>query len=255
VEVPYLGMEHQSSVTYGNNYKNGYRGKDLSGTGWGLKFDFIIIHESGHEWFANSITYKDMADMWIHESFTSYSEALYLDYHFGTEAANQYIIGTRKIIANDKPIIAVYNANRKGSSDMYPKGANMIHTIRQVIDDDEKFREILIDLNKEYYHQTVTTEQIEDYINTESGMDFSTLFDQYLRTIKIPVLEYQYSGSKIKYRFNNTVKGFKLPLKCLVNDKEIWIHPTGKWKELETGATDATFEIDPNFYIIISEVK
>jgi aminopeptidase N len=255
VEVPYLGMEHQSSVTYGNNYKNGYRGKDLSGTGWGLKFDFIIIHESGHEWFANSITYKDIADMWIHEAFTSYSEALYLDYHFGTEAGNEYIIGTRKIIINDKPIIGVYNANRKGSSDMYPKGANMIHTIRQVIDDDEKFREILIGLNKEFYHQTVTTQQIEDYISTTSGIDFSTVFNQYLRTIKIPELEYQHSKSKIKYRFNNTVKHFNLPVKVLVNDKEIWIHPTSKWKELEAGSPDVTFEIDPNFYIIISEVK
>jgi len=254
VEVPYLGMEHQSSVTYGNNYKNGYRGRDLSGTGWGLRFDFIIVHESGHEWFANNITYKDIADMWIHEAFTSYSEALYLDYHFGTKAGNQYIIGTRKIITNDKPIIGVYDANREGSSDMYPKGANMIHTIRQVINDDEKFREILIGLNKEFYHQTVTTQQIEEFINTKSGIDFSTLFDQYLRTVKIPVLEYQLSGSEIKYRFNNTIKGFKLPVKVLVNDEEQWIHPTNKWKELKTGSTDAIFEIDPNFYIIISEI-
>ena len=255
VEVPYLGMEHQSSVTYGNNYKNGYRGRDLSGTGWGLKFDFIIVHESGHEWFANNITYKDVADMWIHESFTSYSEALYLDYHFGTEAGNQYIIGTRKIIKNDKPIIGIYNANREGSGDMYPKGANMIHTIRQVINDDEKFREILIGLNVEFYHQTVITQEIEDFINTKSGIDFSTLFDQYLRTIKIPVLEYQRNRSIIKYRFRNTIKGFDLPVKVLVNDEERWIHPTNKWKEFETGSADGTFEIDPNFYIVISEVK
>ena len=254
VEVPYMGMEHQSSVTYGNGYQNGYKGSDLSATGWGLKFDYIIIHESGHEWFANNITCKDIADMWIHESFTSYSEALYLDYHFGTKAGNEYIIGTRKAIRNDKPVIGVYNANREGSIDMYYKGANMIHTIRQVIDNDEKFREILIGLNKVFYHQTVTTQQIEEFISEESGIDFSAFFDQYLRTVKIPVLEYQMSGTKIKYRYKNIVRGFNIPLKVLVSNEEIWIHPTNKWKELETGSEDAAFEIDPNFYIVISEV-
>jgi len=255
VEVPYLGMEHQSSVTYGNDYKNGFRGRDLSSTGWGLKFDYIIVHESGHEWFANNITYKDIADMWIHESFTSYSEALYLDYHFGTKAGNQYIIGTRKAIKNDKPIIGTYNVNREGSLDMYYKGANMIHTLRQVIDNDENFRRILIGLNKEFYHQTVTTKQIEEYITNESGIDLSAFFDQYLRTIKIPVLEYQGFKSKIKYRYRNIVKGFSIPVKVLVNDKQRWISPTSKWKELEVGSSDVTFEIDPNFYIIISEIK
>ncbi len=255
VEVPYLGMEHQSSVTYGNGYKNGFKGKDLSGTGWGLKFDFIIIHESGHEWFANNITYKDVADMWIHESFTSYSEVLYLDYHFGTKAGNEYIIGTRRAIRNDKPIIGIYDVNREGSTDMYYKGANMIHTLRQVIDDDEKFREILIGLNKEFYHKTVTTQQIEEYISKESAIDFSAFFNQYLRTTKIPVLEYQLSGSKIKYRYQNTVKNFNIPVKVIVNKQEQWINPTSKWKVLEVGTAKATFDIDPNFYIIISQIK
>ncbi len=255
VEVPYLGMEHQSSVTYGNSYENGYRGKDWSSTGWGLKFDYIIVHESGHEWFANNITYMDIADMWIHESFTSYSEVLYLDYHFGTKAGNQYIIGTRKAIKNDKPIIGTYNVNREGSLDMYYKGANMIHTLRQVIDNDDNFRRILIGLNKEFYHQTVMTEQIEEYITNESGIDLSAFFNQYLRTIKIPVLEYQGFKSKIKYRYRNIVKGFSIPVKVLVNDKQRWISPTSKWNELEVGSSDVTFEIDPNFYIIISEIK
>ena len=256
VEVPYLGMEHQSSVTYGNGYKNGFKGRDLSGTGTGLRFDYIIIHESGHEWFANNITYKDIADMWIHESFTSYSEVLYLDYHFGSKAGNRYIIGTRRNnILNDKPIIGVYNANREGSTDMYYKGANMIHTLRQVINDDIKFREILIGLNKEFYHKTVSTEEIEAYISKGSGMDLSAFFDQYLRTIKIPVLEYKLTGSIIKYKYSNIVKGFNIPLKVLVNDKEQWIYPTNKWKDIEAGSVDANFEIDPNFYIIISEVR
>ena len=150
VEVPYLGMEHQSSVTYGNDYQKGFLGKDISGTGWGLKFDFIIIHETAHEWFANSITYEDMADMWIHESFAAYAEGLFLDYHYGKEAAGEYVIGTRKNISNDKPIIGFYNVNNMGSSDMYPKGANMLHTLRQLIEDDELWREILRGINSEF---------------------------------------------------------------------------------------------------------
>jgi aminopeptidase N len=134
VEVPYLGMEHQSSVTYGNGFRNGYKGKDLSGTGWGLKWDFIIVHESGHEWFANNITYQDIADMWVHESFTNYSENLFIEYHYGKEAGAAYVIGCRKLIKNKSPIVGVYGVNAEGSGDMYPKGGNMLHTIRQVVE-------------------------------------------------------------------------------------------------------------------------
>ncbi|MDZ4329200.1 MAG: M1 family metallopeptidase, partial [Flavobacterium sp.] len=170
VEAPYLGMEHQSSVTYGNGFQNGYRGKDLSGTGWGLKFDFIIIHESGHEWFANNITYKDIADMWIHESFTNYSESLFVEYYYGKEAGFEYVLGTRKGIKNDKPIIGNYNVNNEGSGDMYPKGGNMLHTLRQIVNDDEKWRGILRGLNSTFYHQTVTTKQIEDYLSQQVGI-------------------------------------------------------------------------------------
>ena len=137
VEVPYLGMEHQSSITYGNKYQNGYLGRDLSGSGWGLKFDYIIIHEGGHEWFANNITYKDVADMWVHEGFTCYSENLYVDYFFGKDASAEYVIGTRRGISNKKPIIGQYDVNREGSGDMYSKGANLLHTIRQLTNNDE----------------------------------------------------------------------------------------------------------------------
>jgi aminopeptidase N len=189
VETPYLGMEHQSSITYGNGYQNGYRGRDLSGTGWGLKWDFIIIHESGHEWFANNITYKDIADMWIHESFTNYSESLFTEYYFGKDAATEYVVGTRKGIRNDRPIIGTYNVNKSGSGDMYPKGGNMLHTIRHSINDDKLFREILRGLNKTFYHQTVTTQQVENYISEKAKRNFSKVFDQYLRTTQIPTLE------------------------------------------------------------------
>ena len=169
VEVPYLGMEHQSSITYGNKYMKGYLGRDLSRTGWGLKFDYIIIHEAGHEWFANNITYKDIADMWVHESFTTYSENLYLDYHYGKEASSDYVIGTRFSISNKSPMIGPYGVNRRGS-DIYTKGANVLHTLRQIANDDEKWRMILRGLNKKFYHQTVESKQIEDYIS-ETGQD------------------------------------------------------------------------------------
>ena len=195
VEVPYLGMEHQSSITYGNGYQNGYLGRDLSGTGWGLEFDFIIIHEAGHEWSANNITYRDIADMWIHEGFTAYSECLYLDYHFGTEAASAYVIGTRANIRNDKPIIGSYDVNSRGSGDMYPKGANMLHTLRQLVEDDTLWRSILRGLNETFYHQTVTTQQIESYLSEKTGKDLSAFFDQYLRTAWVPNLEYRWNGN------------------------------------------------------------
>ena len=249
VEVPYPGMEHQSSVTYGNQFKNGYLGKDVSKTGWGLKFDFILIHESGHEWFANNITYKDIADMWVHEGFTAYSENLYVDYHFGKEAASEYVIGTRGNIQNDKPIIGVYDVNQKGSGDMYSKGANMLHTIRQLVDDDEKWRTVLRGLNTEFYHKTVTTKQIEEYISSTSGIDLTQFFDQYLRTVKIPMLEYQVKGKQLLFRYTNIVDGFDMPLKINVNSTEEWFYPTSDWKSKSFKKDIISVNVDKNFYV------
>ena len=249
VEVPYLGMEHQSSVTYGNGYKNGYKGIDLSGTGWGLKFDFIIVHESGHEWFANNITNIDIADMWIHESFTAYSENLFLDYHFGTEASNAYVTGTRKNIQNDKPIIGNYNVNNSGSSDMYYKGANMLHTLRQIIDNDKKWRSILVGLNKDFYHQTVTTQQIENYIDKYFEIDLKPFFNQYLRTIKIPTLDYKLENNNLLYKWSNVIDGFSIPIKVFINSTSQWIRPTSRWKKLLSDKNINSFSVDNNFYI------
>lgn len=255
VEVPYLGMEHQSSVTYGNKYANGYLGRDVSGSGWGLKFDFIIIHESGHEWFANNITYKDIADMWIHESFTSYSENIYVDYHFGKEASQEYVVGIRKNIANDKPIIGPYNVNASGSSDMYYKGANMLHNIRTIIDNDEKWRGILRGLNKEFYHQTVTTAQIESYISKEAGTDLSKVFDQYLRDTKIPEFEYSIEGSQLRYQWKNGVSGFDMPLDIIVNGKKVRVKPSTKAQTKKFDSAIQTVEVDRNYYVTKNEVK
>ncbi|MEH6512315.1 MAG: M1 family metallopeptidase, partial [Maribacter arcticus] len=249
VEVPYLGMEHQSSVTYGNQYINGYLGRDLSGSGWGLKFDFIIIHEAGHEWFANNITYKDAADMWVHEGFTCYSESLFLDYHYGTEAANAYVQGIRKNIKNDRPIIGIYDVNHEGSGDMYYKGSNILHTLRQVVNDDAKWRAILRGLNSEFYHKTVTTDQIEHYISMQMKRDLRPFFNQYLRTTKIPVFEYSIKRKKLMYRYSNTVEGFSLPLRILIEDKPVWLEPTTTWQTQKIKGNLKTITIDPNFYI------
>lgn len=253
VEVPYLGMEHQSSVTYGNQYKKGYLGNDVSGSGWGLKFDFIIIHESGHEWFANNITYKDIADMWIHESFTSYSENLFVDYYYGKEASSEYVIGVRKNIKNDKPIIGPYNVNKEGSGDMYYKGANMLHTLRQLIEDDEKWRDILRGLNKTFYHQTVTTQQIENYISEQSGIDLTAFFNQYLRDTRIPTLEYSIDNNQLRYRWINIVEDFDMPIQVTLDNNKQWIYPTAEWKTMPI--EDHTMEVDLDFYVEVKKVE
>jgi aminopeptidase N len=254
VEVPYLGMEHQSSVTYGNQYKKGYLGTDLSGTGWGLKFDFLIIHEAGHEWFANNITYKDIADMWIHEGFTAYSEGLFLDYQFGKKASSEYVIGTRQKINNDIPIIGHYDVNKKGSGDMYPKGANMLHTLRQLIEDDEKWRQILRGLNKDFYHQTVTTKQIEDYISKKTGYDLTEFFNQYLRDTRIPTLEYKVEDKQLKFRWNNIIDKFDMPILISINSKQDWIFPKADWKSKPLESENSTIDVDPNFYIEVNKL-
>jgi aminopeptidase N len=253
VEVPYLGMEHQSSVTYGNQFKKGYLGADLSRTGWGLKFDFIIIHESGHEWFANNITYKDAADMWIHEGFTAYSENLFLDYYYGTKAASEYVIGTRSNIRNDKPIIGVYNVNSEGSSDMYYKGANMLHTLRQLIKDDDKWRKILRGLNTEFHHKTVTTKQIETYISDRSGLNLAAFFDQYLRDTRIPTLEYYFKDTKLRYRWSQVVNGFEMPVEIDASKEKKWLFPTKEWQEIELNSSEIDIDID--YYINHKKVQ
>ena len=251
VEVPYLGMEHQSSVTYGNGYQNGYRGVDQSGSGWGDKFDFIIIHESGHEWFANSITYEDIADMWVHESFINYSESLYVEYFYGKEAGNEYAVGTRRNIRNDRPVTGVYNVNNSGSGDMYSKGGNMLHTIRQIIDDDEKFRSILRGLNSEFYHQVVKGYQIEDYISEKTGINLKPVFDQYLRDIRIPVFEYFISDGKLNYRWNNCVPGFNMPLRIYVSGERMDITPSTKFSSVKLKTEKAEVAVDNNYYVAV----
>jgi len=249
VQVPYLGMEHQSSVTYGNGFENGYRGTDLSGTGVGLKFDFIIVHESGHEWFGNNISMRDVADMWIHESFTNYSENLFVEYFFTRKEAEDYVIGCRKRVKNDKPIIGQYGINQSGSGDMYYKGGNMLHTIRHVIDNDIRWREILRGLNRKFRHQTVNTQQVEAYISKQAKIDLSSIFDQYLRTTQIPVLEYSISGKQVTYHYRDVIDDFSMPIKVKINDRLIRLNPTTSPQTFSDTQDITIFDIDRNFFI------
>jgi aminopeptidase N len=248
VQAPYLGMEHQSSVTYGNKFKQGYLGRDLSNTGWGLKFDFIIIHESGHEWFANNITFKDMADMWVHEGFTNYSESLFLDYHYGKQAGLEYVRGTRAGIENRKPMIGYYNVNYEGyPGDVYHKGANILNMIRRITDDDEKWRGMFRSMNKEFYHKTVTSKDIEGFISNYLGRDHADLFDQFLRDNRVPALEYYFSGGKFYYRFSNCLSDFHMPVDVKLGDSFMRIEVSTGWNNLEVQAE--SMEVDADYYI------
>ena len=253
VEVPYLGMEHQSSITYGNKYQNGYLGRDLSGSGWGLKFDYIIIHEGGHEWFANNITYKDIADMWVHEGFTCYSENLYVDYFFGKQASAEYVIGTRRGISNKKPIIGQYDINREGSGDMYSKGANLLHTIRQLAKDDELWRQTLRGLNEEFYHSTVTTKEIEDYVSKSIEINLSKVFDQYLRDVRVPIFEYEIIEGELFYRWNNVIDGFDMPIEVIIDGKNTIINPSTEFKKLPI--KNLFINVDDDYYIFTKDLK
>ena len=256
VETPYLGMEHQSAVGYGNHYKNGYQGRDRSSTGHGLLWDFIIIHESAHEWFGNSITMKDAADMWIHESFATYAEGLFTECQQGKKAGAEYTIGQRKLIRNDLPIVGAYGVNHEGSGDMYDKGANMLHTIRQLVDDDARWRGIMRGLGRTFWHQTVSGKQIEDYLSSRSGINLSKVFDQYLRTTKVPTLEYKLLGSKLTYRWSNVVPGFAVPVKVTTSPGKVtWIKPTESWKSTKVQLNrPEDFHVDENFYVVAKDL-
>lgn len=254
VQVPYLGMEHQSSVTYGNRFENGYLGRDLSTTGWGLKFDFIIIHESGHEWFANNITFKDMADMWIHESFTNYSESLFLDYFWGKEAGQEYLRGTRTQIGNAKPMIGPYGVNYEGyPGDVYYKGGNMLNTLRSIVNDDNAWRGMLRALGEQFYHETVTTAELEAYMAEYLDLDLNAFFNQYLRDKRLPTLEYYFKDGRINYRWVNTIDTFDMPLDITLNGASQRITPTSRWSSIETLGTE--LNIDPNYYISKFQIR
>jgi len=254
VETPHLGMEHQSGVAYGNHYRNGYLGRDLSGTGWGLKWDYIVVHESGHEWFGNNITAKDYADMWIHESFTYYSESLFTEYFYGKQAGLEYVNGSRVgSISNSAPIGGlVYGVSKEGSGDMYNKGGVMLNMVRTIINNDEKWREILRGLNSTFYHKTVTYNDITGYISKEAGVNLTSFFEQYIHTKDLPVLEVANVRGKLNVRYTGCVPNFTMPIKVRVKGGEYtYITPSTRWMPVTiAGMTKDNLEVDTfNYYV------
>jgi len=256
IEAPHLGMEHQSAVAYGNHFANGYLGRDLSRTGLGLNWDYIIVHESAHEWWGNSISARDHADMWVHEGFAMYAEGLYTECQLGKTAGAAYLIGLRNRIANREPIVPAYGVNAEGSGDMYTKGANLLHTIRQIVGDDAKWRAILRGLNATFWHQTVSSRQVEDYISHAAGVDLSKVFEQYLTTIRIPELDYRVEGGALSYRWTNVVSGFDMPLRVNVPGLgDRLLRPTEAWQTLPVTSPDAAqLEVDENYYVTARDV-
>lgn len=256
VEAPHLGMEHQSAVAYGNRYQNGYLGRDLSRTGLGLQWDFILVHESAHEWWGNSISAQDRADMWVHESFANYAEGIYTECQLGKTAGAAYVIGTRVGIRNDRPVIPAYGVNADGSGDMYPKGGNMLHAIRQVIDDDAKWRGILRGLNATFRHRTVTGRQVQEYISREAGIDFGTVFAQYLTTTRVPAFEYRVEGPQLSYRWANVVAGFDMPVRVQIPGMGTrTLRPTEAWQALAVPSPQAAaLVVDDNVYVTARNV-
>lgn len=251
VETPYLGMEHQSAVAYGNQYMMGYLGNDLSGTGIGLKWDYIIIHESGHEWYGNSITARDIADMWIHEGFTSYTEAVYVECRWGKEKALEYLKGTRHGIGNSSTIIGDYGVNSEGSGDMYFKGANLLNTLRSIYDNDQLWWKTLKDYTTTYKHQIIDTQTTESFFDRATDADLSKVFDQYLRHPELPVLQFRERDNRIQYRWKADVEGFNMPVDLWIREKEVRVFPETFWKSLDEKAPDLS-EIKVNdleFYV------
>lgn len=250
VEAPHLGMEHQSAVAYGNGFRNGYRGTDLSGTGYGLGWDFIIIHESAHEWFANNVTAAESGDMWIHESFANYAENLYTECLTGSkEAGAEYVIGTRSKVTNERPIIGPYGVNDQGPGDKYYKGGNVLHTLRQLVEDDERWRQALRGLNAAFRHRAVSTAQVEAFLSRATGIPLDEFFQQYLRTTLVPVLEVRREGDALSYRWAEVVPGFDMPVRVAVGEGPwTWIQPNAAWQRMDAPAS-ASVRVDENFYV------
>lgn len=261
VETPYLGMEHQSAVAYGNKYLNGYMGSDYSGSGWGADWDYIIVHESGHEWFGNNVSCNDVADMWIHEGFTTYSEVMYVDYHYGKKAGDEYVRGLLYKVVNDKPIKGFYNVKNEGSSDMYSKSAGFIHTLRTIINNDSLFRNIIRGIQSEFKLKQIPSTEIESYISQKSGINFQKTFEQYLSTTQIPTLEYYVKKNNNKfelfYRWNNCIKEFDMPIWLPESKTKMKLSsPTQDWRSMETSiqsTNELSQLLNKNFYVKYKE--
>ena len=239
VETSYLGMEHQSAIAYGNDFLPGYHGNRSHIDG--LDFDFIIVHESGHEWWGNSITTNDIADMWVHEGFCTYSEVLYVECMHGYDAMLSYVNNQKRNVRNDKPVIGHYHVNKEGSSDMYFKGSLMLHTLRSLIEDDALWFEIIKGIANDFKHQTIDGQAIINYINEKSGKDFTEFFNQYLKNKEVPEFQYKFQKEGINttllYRWE-AIPNFDMPILINTGSKDFWIYPNMEWKEQDLGSFD-----------------
>jgi hypothetical protein len=256
IESPHLGMEHQSAVAYGNGYQNGYRGTDLSGTGQGADWDFIIIHETAHEWWGNNLTTEDVADMWVHESFANYAENLYVECLRGSAAGAEYVVGTRARVRNDRPVVGAYGVQNPGSGDMYYKGGNMLHTIRQLVGDDARWKSVLRGLNRDFRHAIVSGAQVESYIAEHTGLELDAFFDQYLRTTTIPVLEWRLAGTELAYRWVDAVAGFDMPVPVVLDGgATLSLEPTEEWRRTPVPPGAGSVTVDPDYYVTAREAR
>ncbi|BCY29204.1 M1 family metallopeptidase [Flavobacterium okayamense] len=256
VETPYLGMEHQSAVAYGNKYRKGYLGMDLSGTRIGLGFDYIIIHETGHEWFGNSITSKDIADMWIHEGFTTYSETVFVECTQGYEAAQKYVNGQSRSVSNDRPIIGKFGVNNEGSGDMYFKGSLLLNTLRHVINDDEKWWALILKYSETFKKQIIDTQTVIDFFNKVSGMDLTPIFKQYLETTTIPTFSYRIDKNYLYYRWEDVNSDFNMPFDFEYDKKKIRLYPTTKEQKIKLRSLKKTSSyqfFDNHFFVKVAE--
>ena len=252
IEAPYSGMEHQSAVTYGNLFKNGYLGRDWTGVGINTRFDFIIIHESGHEWFGNSITANDSSDMWIHEGWTTYLETLYVEYRWGHDDALKYLGGLKPKVINMRPIVAERGVNAEPTEDQYFKGALMINTLRSVVNDDARWWALLHDFYQHFKYQNIMTEDVVAWFSLHSGMNLTPIFDQYLRHPAIPRLELLFGEAPgmAMYKWDADEDSFAMPVKVGTPDHWQIIHPTTKWQGMETPLTKDEFQVATDLYYI-----
>ncbi|MCY1479875.1 Aminopeptidase N [compost metagenome] len=250
VETSYLGMEHQSAVAYGNKYRKGYLGSDTSRTGIGMLFDYITIHESGHEWFGNSITSKDIADMWIHESFATYSESVFVECLYGYEKAMLYINGQRDLISNKSTIIGKYGVNKKSSTDMYYKGCLVLNTLRHIVNDDKRWWEIILKYSETYRHKIIDTETVIAFFTAETKRNLAPVLEQYLKHKNIPELDVEIGKKEVKFRWHTDVTNFSMPVVLLINDTEIRLEATNDWQSYKIKKTKEAVKFDSNRFLI-----
>jgi aminopeptidase N len=255
VDVPYSGMEHQSAVTYGNHFANGYLERDWTGVGISPKFDFIIIHESGHEWFGNAVSAADVSDMWIHEGWTTYLECLYVEHVFGYADGLKYTNAYKTKIQNRTPIITERGLHKTPPQDMYFKGALFLHTLRGVVNNDEVWWKLIRDFYQANKYKNIMTEDVVAFFNARLKRDLTPIFNQYLRRTAIPTLEVDFTTTpgSLRYRWKADEAGFNMPIK--VGRPAAWqvITPTTDWKTMATTLTKDQFEVATDFFYVLVE--